>query len=84
MNERESLLRRLSAAQFAAFEMHLYLDTHINDCKAMEMRDRYRAKYQELLKEYEAKYGPLSIGSAQSSSEWLADPWPWEICREGQ
>lgn len=84
MNERESLLKRLSAAQFAAWETHLYLDTHTDDCQAMQARERYRAQYRELLKEYEEKYGPLSAGSAQSSSDWLADPWPWDICKEAQ
>ena len=31
MTEREKMLRRLSSVEFAAHELHIYLDTHPND-----------------------------------------------------
>ena len=36
MNKRETALRCLSAAQFAAWDLHLYLDTHPWDTQAAE------------------------------------------------
>lgn len=82
MSEREALLRKLSAAQFAVWELHLYLDTHIDDQKAIEEKRKYTMKANELLKEFEEKFGPLSPGSAQNSTDWLANPWPWDYCKE--
>lgn len=77
MNERQKLLRCLSAEQFAAWELHLYLDTHPADKKAKEMHERHQARAAELREEYECKYGPLSPRDGEGC-EWLKDPWPWE------
>ena len=34
---------------------------------------------------YEAKHGPLRLGSAGAggSWDWICDPWPWDFCQEG-
>lgn len=77
MNERQKLLRCLSAEQFAAWELHLYLDTHPADKKAKEMHERHQARAAELREEFESKYGPLSPRDGEGC-EWLKDPWPWE------
>lgn len=37
MTPREKLLLRLSSAQFARWELHMYLDTHPNDMQAIAM-----------------------------------------------
>ena len=52
--KKDKLLRRLSAMQFAMWEMREFLD-----------------------KEYEARFGPLTLNGANSDA-WLQDPWPWE------
>lgn len=80
MNDREKLLRRLSAVQFALWELHLYLDTHPCDRTAAEMCEKYSADAAALKNEYEAGFGPLSAGNCESC-EWLSDPWPWDIER---
>lgn len=77
MNERQKLLQRISTAQFAAWELHLYLDTHPCDSSANEMFRRYTEEAAMLKKEYERRYGPLSV-SASNEADWLMDPWPWE------
>ena len=81
MNARESLLRQLSANQFAMWELHVYLDTHPMDKDALAMYKNYKDKSSTLRAEYERMYGPLTIGSG-SSTEWLADPWPWDYNEE--
>lgn len=82
MNERERLLRRLSAAQFAAWELHMFLDTHPNDAQANSKFEQYKLKASDLKKEYESKFGPITIDKSMGNAEWLSDPWPWEYMKE--
>ena len=83
MTPREKLLLRLSSAQFAHWELHLYLDTHPNDMQALAMAKQYANMVSSLVEEYECKYGPLSPRCG-SGAEWLRNPWPWDYSmREG-
>ncbi|MBR7060126.1 MAG: spore coat protein CotJB [Eubacterium sp.] len=75
---REKLLKRLSAAQFALYELRLFLDTHKDDKEALAMFDKYKSKFETLKKEFEEQFGPLTL-NGQNSDEWLKDPWPWEL-----
>ncbi|MBR0535653.1 MAG: spore coat protein CotJB [Clostridia bacterium] len=77
MNDQQKLLNKLSVAQFAAWELHLYLDTHPCDASANEMFRKYTTEATLLKKEYESKYGPLTV-SASNEADWLESPWPWE------
>ena len=77
MSGREILLRKVSSAQFALWELHLYLNTHPNDMQALAMHEQYEVKCAKLIKEYEEKYGPLTA-SVGEGVEWLKNPWPWE------
>lgn len=79
MNEREKLTDRLSAVQFAAHELHIYLDTHPDDTAAAKALDEYDRQYAELCAQYESKFGPLTPGSGGSRWAWIADPWPWNV-----
>lgn len=77
MNERNALLNKISTSQFAAWELHLYLDTHPCDVTANEMFKKYTNETAALKKEYERKYGPLTPTSS-NEADWLENPWPWE------
>ncbi len=77
MNNREKLLRSLSAVQFSLWELHLYLNTHPNDMGALAMHEKYSLKYRQLKEEYEEKYGPLSAKKGEGI-EWIKNPWPWD------
>lgn len=77
MTSRGALLRKLSAAQFAMWELHVYLDTHPNDKEALALHKKYEAKASELRKEYEEHFGPLTPATGEGV-EWLKNPWPWE------
>ena len=74
---REKLMKRLSAAQFALYELRLFLDTHKDDKEALAMYEKYQSKYDALKKEYEEQFGPLTLNGL-NSDEWLKDPWPWD------
>ena len=76
------LLREISAVSFAAWELHLYLDTHPCDEKAIEMHKKYSERAIELKNEYEECYGPLTHKSG-SGCVWIKDPWPWEYTECG-
>ena len=83
MNDRELMLRRLSGAQFALWETHMYLDTHPYDSNALTAKKKYEKKYHDLLAEYKERFGPLVYTDVfgAETHEWIKDPWPWE--REG-
>ena len=75
---KKKLLVRLSAMQFAMYELRLFSDTHPNDKDALEKYEKYEKKYQALKEEYEENYGPLTLDGT-NSDEWLQNPWPWDI-----
>ena len=77
LTERIKLMRALSAEQFAAWELHLYLDTHPCDKTAQRMHEKHMARATELREEYEKKFGPLSAMTGEGC-DWLKEPWPWE------
>lgn len=75
--KKEKLLRRVSALQFATYELRLFLDTHPDNKEALEMMNSYKKKYEAVKAEYEKEFGPLTL-NGYNSDEWLKDPWPWE------
>ncbi len=84
MKDREALLRRISEAQFAAWENHLFLDTHPNDDLTLQNMKRYRKQANELIAEYERRYGPLTVSDVYGDTRfaWLDSPWPWDLPKE--
>ena len=77
MSKREKMLRSLSAAQFALWELHVYLDTHPTDLEAVALHEKYEKKYRSLKQDYESAFGPLSPTTGEGVG-WLQDPWPWD------
>lgn len=75
---REELMRKLSASQFAMWELHMYLDTHPSDNQAMTLYRKYEAKTNELKRQFEEQFGPLTFNAGKMAADWLKDPWPWE------
>lgn len=85
MDSKEMLLRKISTSQFAAWELHIYLDTHPNDKQAIESYKKYQARTKEYITEYEKKFGPLCQMDPLGDNrwEWVNSPWPWENTDEG-
>ena len=80
-NEQERLFLELSRIHFAAHEINLYLDLNPNDVSMIRLFNDYRQQANQLTKEYEKKYGPLTIMSDsldQTPFMWEKSPWPWE------
>ncbi|MBR6552862.1 MAG: spore coat protein CotJB [Clostridia bacterium] len=78
MNERNRLLQKLSAVQFAMWELHLYLDTHPCDTDAVALCKKHEKEAEMLRTEYTEKYGALKAECC-NTAEWLSDPWPWDF-----
>ena len=73
------LMREISAISFAAWELHLYLDSHPYCTEAAKKFAEYRELSKKLLTEYGDKYGPLNETARDTSRwAWISDPWPWE------
>lgn len=79
---REQLLRQIDEVSFAVNDIHLFLDTHPCDEKAMEYYREMAEKRRELMKKYAKMYGPLTVDDAIFSDsatwQWMEQPFPWE------
>lgn len=77
---KSSLLQSIRAARFSMLECALFLDTHPHNTKALEKFEAFRRRANELTKQYEDKYGPLTLTGdfGNGGFDWINDPWPWE------
>ena len=57
---RRELLDQIRAIEFMTIDLNLYLDTHPDDCRAMNEYNYYVRQLQSLKREYEMQYGPLA------------------------
>ena len=77
--DRENLLKRLTMPDFMSLHMQLFLDTHPNSEKALKLFNSYKKQKEEVVAEYNSKYGPLqSVQSSEKKWDWVDGPWPWE------
>lgn len=80
MNQ-EQLLNWISMTKFACVDATLYLDTHPDDLEAIRYFQEHIRLYNEAVKEYAKKYGPLTIAHAHHCDtywDWVNQPWPWQ------
>lgn len=80
-NEREKMLLDIQKLAFAAHDINLYLDLNPNDESMLTLFNDYRSQVDQLMRQYEDKYGALSISSNsldKSPFGWIDSPWPWE------
>lgn len=77
-------MQELQALSFAILELGEYLDTHRDDTDSLALFRRYVELYEDGMRRYEAKYGPLTQRAAGENGEynWLRGPWPWEYVSE--
>lgn len=77
---REQLLCELTALDFVAVDLQLYLNTHPCDNDALRKYNQIVTKANGLRTEYEKACGPLySFRSVNNGSwDWIDDPWPWQ------
>ena len=78
METREELLKKIMECKFAVNDLALYLDTHPNDRRALQMHNMHVEELKEKMKEYENRFGPLTIEAQMNRWQWVEDKWPWE------
>ena len=75
-------LSELQTMAFALQELALYLDTHRDDCEALDMYRAYQQMYHDAMKHYQENCRPLNHQTpVEGDYRWLDDPWPWEYAR---
>ena len=82
--DKEMMLRRLSSIHFALVELNLFLDTHPKNTEALKAFANYEEKFKALLKDYQARFGPIVArdGCDNTEWDWIKGPWPWENNKE--
>jgi spore coat protein JB len=79
---RDELLLQLTALDFMAVDLHLYLDTHPNDKEALTKYNAIIAKADTLRNTYQQKYGPLYSFRSPSRYPWEWTDGSWPTLRE--
>lgn len=75
---REEMLEQIRCLKFAIVEVAQYLDTHVDDEKAICLHKEYANRLRDLTDKYQKVFGPLTIYFPCNSWRWLEEPWPWE------
>ena len=80
-NEEEDLLLKLNAAAFYAHEINLLLDVYPDNREMLAKFNEYRNLTNNLMNEYESKYGALNIKSDVLNKApwgWDQESFPWD------
>lgn len=75
---REEMLQNIRCLGFAVVELAEYLDTHVDDEKALCLHREYATRLRDLKEKYQMVYGPLTINFPCNKWRWIEEPWPWE------
>lgn len=76
---RDNLMREVMAADFTAGDLHLYLNTHPYDHRALMIYISSVRRASQLRGYYERMYGPLTASASLTYPwPWINSPWPWE------
>ena len=77
--DRAQMLRKVQEAEFVAYDLMLYLDTHPGCQTALTQFKEAVDKARKCRKEFEAVYGPLTASASSSAApwQWIKNPWPW-------
>ena len=82
LNEKQEMLNKISAVDFSIHEINLFLDSHPQNIKAVELLSAYRKMRSDLINDYEQKYGDYVTRVGDVKAEvpwsWIEGPWPWE------
>lgn len=81
-SEQEEMLLNIGQIAFAAHELNLLLDNYPNNQEALDLFNKYQRMTDEVIKNYERRYGPLNVSSMDMKTipfKWENDKWPWEM-----
>ena len=81
MNEQAQLLTKIDALTFSLIDLNLLLDVNPEDKNMISLYNNYMKEKDNLVNEYENKYGPITLESNTLNSfpwGWIDTPWPWD------
>ena len=79
MNRKQTLLKQISETGFAIDDILLFLDTHPDDCNAMQYYREMNAVRRNAMDAYQKEFGPLTVDSVYGNCwNWVTEKWPWE------
>lgn len=81
VNEQARLLTSIDSLGFAMQDINLYLDINPDSREYIDLFNKYRVQKNELVKEYESKYGPLTLNSDAMFNypwAWNKNSFPWD------
>lgn len=76
-SEKDEMLFNILEYSFMMHDLNLYLDVNPNDREVLNKFNEYRNKTNELVTQYERKYGPLMINDNDDKSFNWINKWPW-------
>jgi spore coat protein JB len=76
-----NMLKEIMTYDFSVLETVLYLNTHPEDERVLELHNRYADRLDHLTEEYQERYTLLNqyYPEADYPWQWIDEPWPWEI-----
>lgn len=79
-SEMNRMLKDIGIICFTVVDLNLYLDTHPFDKQAMEYLNHYARIKTQLMKDFAARYYPLTVETSTDTREWnwVLAPMPWE------
>jgi spore coat protein JB len=78
--DKEKLKHEIMALDFALIDLKLYLNTHPDCKKSIELYNSIVDKRKVLFDTYQSLYGPLiaeMYSGSEGSWDWVDNPWPW-------
>ena len=81
MNDQAKLLTEIDSLGFAMIDLNLLLDVNPDNQDAIKLYNQYREKKESLTKNYETKFGPITMDSDSLNAypwAWIDMPWPWD------
>ncbi|MBO5147704.1 MAG: spore coat protein CotJB [Clostridia bacterium] len=78
--DKDKLKHEIMALDFALADLKLYLNTHPDCVKSIELFNSIVEKRKVLFDTYQSLYGPLiaeMYSGSEGSWDWVESPWPW-------
>ncbi|MCR5736980.1 MAG: spore coat protein CotJB [Eubacterium sp.] len=79
MNQ-EKLMLLIQKANFALYDVKLFLDTHPNCQEALDYYQNMKKVKEKAMREYVENFGSLCAEDVENRDywDWNDRPWPWE------
>ena len=78
--DKDKLKHEIMALDFALADLKLYLNTHPDCVKSIDLFNSIVEKRKVLFDTYQSLYGPLiaeMYSGSEGSWDWVESPWPW-------